>query len=385
MTNFGTSLEPYISLGLEPYRGGSGNEPYRSGVRVEPYRNGVVIEPYRGGASTEPYPPASDNGALLSDALNISASAVVRLDDKLAGAAVKELGDTLMRREAWVRATLAQAELLGPLSFENDALWLMPTVGKSGALRGGAKSLLALKGPDDALLLKQVGLVVNRKDERPDRKAEILVQISRFWPFWTAVTGLSATATPRCFELLSIAAELSPAIGQSFKQHVNCKRPSEMSPQVQPMIETPGHASFPSGHATGAWLFVRIASTLLDLDPADGRLKQLERLASRIADNRVVAGVHYPMDSEAGHVLGDVLAQYFIARCHGEDIEAGRSHTAGSPAREEPNADKPLAASVPRSDILNKLWNAARDELGLQRSEPVAKRAAARRSAKAKP
>ena len=43
---------------------------------------------------------------------------------------------------------------------------------------------------------------------------------------------------------------------------------------------------------------------------------QLIRLASRVAVNRTVAGVHFPVDSAAGCFLGLTLGEYFCRALH---------------------------------------------------------------------
>src|SRR4030095_6798907 len=96
-------------------------------------------------------------------------------------------------------------------------------------------------------------------------------------------------------------------------------RPHELSPQVQPMIPTPNHGSWPSGHATEAHAVARVLFELVArgaVAAADNQLRELlMRQAARIAINRTVAGMHYPVDSMAGQALGLAVGEYFIQRC----------------------------------------------------------------------
>ena len=83
---------------------------------------------------------------------------------------------------------------------------------------------------------------------------------------------------------------------------------------IQPLIMTPGHDSWPSGHATESFLIARLLSRFAkgsgggaDVEP------QMMAIAQRIAENREVAGVHFLADSTAGRVLGDTLARFVLS------------------------------------------------------------------------
>ena len=115
---------------------------------------------------------------------------------------------------------------------------------------------------------------------------------------------------------------------------------------------------------------------------------QLNRLSFRIAQNRVVAGLHYPVDSIAGHALGAMLARYLVWLT--ADLLPGTKKglpLIGATAfrdvgaivgdTEEPSFDLfvddaqqdhvippavPLPKSVPAAPVLRDLWTLARRE-----------------------
>ena len=81
-----------------------------------------------------------------------------------------------------------------------------------------------------------------------------------------------------------------------------------------PPIDVPGHASYPSGHATESYLLAEMLKEVMPVaaskenDTGKPDSTPLRRLAERVARNREVLGLHYPSDSAAGKYLGDQSA-----------------------------------------------------------------------------
>ncbi|HEU0150469.1 MAG TPA: phosphatase PAP2 family protein, partial [Bradyrhizobium sp.] len=172
-----------------------------------------------------------------------------------------------------------------------------------------------------------------------------------------------------------------------FKQALACYRPIEYNAEVQPMITTPGHGSFPMGHATQAHAVAYVLKQLLKLDktahpPHKWVIDQFDRQAARIATNRVIAGLHFPVDSMAGRMLGVALGEYFYGRCTGHQTFMSRTFNSavidGQPTLdfnpfsadqkldEAPTAGKlysySAGTSVTRSDLMEHLWDKAQHE-----------------------
>lgn len=180
------------------------------------------------------------------------------------------------------------------------------------------QSLTNLSRPTEKIFMQQLDLVANYAELREDRNIEILTQMVPQWPFWSSIIGLSSHRHKWTIELISLALSLASHVEMRFKHAFACPRPVDLSPQIQPMIPTPGHASWPSGHATEAFLVSTLLQALL---PNGAKYQeQLDRQAARIAVNRTVAGLHYPVDSAVGRLLGTSLAEFFVARCTGQKV-----------------------------------------------------------------
>lgn len=95
------------------------------------------------------------------------------------------------------------------------------------------------------------------------------------------------------------------------KDHFDRLRPPHADPAVRPSLPRPHAASrsYPSGHATEAHLY---AAVLGELFPE--RREALEAHARRLSWARILGGVHYPTDLEAGRRLAQALFQALRGR-----------------------------------------------------------------------
>jgi len=107
--------------------------------------------------------------------------------------------------------------------------------------------------------------------------------------------------------LESFMAPVSAAYGGIKRQQARV-RPYLAHPELRPCLPPEGTGSFPSGHAV--W-FRATAELLADLLPE--RRERLELVGRQGGANRVLCGVHYPSDVEAGQRFGAAAARQIIA------------------------------------------------------------------------
>jgi hypothetical protein len=215
---------------------------------------------------------------------------------------------TPQHHDARVRATLYDFELQSALLFEADGHETAHLKYRLPA--GAAAPLMQITRPTLGIFREQALHVEQMAQLRSERFNEILPEITPQFPLWTAVANLSAERTPRTLELIDCGLRLTSSVVQQFKHQFVCPRPNEYSPLIQPIIQTPAHRSYPSGHATQAFFVARLLQLLAGPRCPPAMAQQLQAQAARIAQNREVAGVHFPADSLAGRLLGDTLAHH---------------------------------------------------------------------------
>ncbi len=182
--------------------------------------------------------------------------------------------------------------------------------------------LFTITRPKKEIFNEQIVFVKDYAALRSDRVAEITAQLGLPITFFSSIVQLDPNRTRWTLELLHAALRFASIVVMRCKHSMACRRPQEYSPQIQPIISTPLHSAYPSGHAVQAFITAKVLCHLLRKSGhpayADGNLvAQLKGQAARIAINRTVAGVHFPVDSAAGAVLGSALADYLISRCKG--------------------------------------------------------------------
>jgi membrane-associated phospholipid phosphatase len=232
---------------------------------------------------------------------------------------------TLRRLQANVRAVLAEQELLQGISIVD-----MPSATRKVSLQLDAPltPIVTLEAPPLDVFINQLKLVDAFSDLRTERTEDILSQVVPQSAHWSAIAGLTPDRHRFTYEVLGIGLRFAMMQVMRFKHALECPRPIDLSRRIQPMILTPGYSAFPSGHSTEAHFLAELLTALMSdagrpdaqepaVNPKQRSLQaQLNRLAFRVAENRVVAGLHYPIDSLAGQVLGVTLAHYVAWACN---------------------------------------------------------------------
>ena len=144
--------------------------------------------------------------------------------------------------------------------------------------------------------------------------SEILTQVNVPYAFFAMVANLQPGRHRYTYELMSAALKLSGLAVMRFKHFFRVRRPADRSALVQPVLLTPNHGAYPAGHSTQCGFLAHVLKDLIGASRGADLDAQLDALALRISDNRVVAGVHFEEDMTAGLALGKELGDYFLRK-----------------------------------------------------------------------
>lgn len=249
-------------------------------------------------------------------------------------------------------------------------------------------ALMTLFRPSKEVFRQQLQTVRAYADLRSDRIAETINQTFDLLSFFGMIGHLSASRNAATLDVLSAVLRLAVHVEMPVKHFCRSARPIDYAPQIQPMIQTPDHSSYPSGHAIEVFAAATVMARLMTgLGPREalaggGSASQIAampfRVAHRIATNRTIAGVHFPVDSAAGAVMGCALGEavYQIATENGPiDWPQPREVRFGPPAessgpfdltlgwlRDAMEADAASGRVGNRNTVLGALWAEAVSE-----------------------
>lgn len=137
--------------------------------------------------------------------------------------------------------------------------------------------------------------------------ADVPVHVEQF----SVAVGLTPAALknlPKLQQLSGRLRILGAAIMDSAKRAYARPRPFRLDTRVQPCIERPASDAYPGGHATWAYM---TALVLADMLPE--KRSVIMARADEFARSRVLGGVHYPSDNDAGRLAGTVIAAMLFA------------------------------------------------------------------------
>jgi hypothetical protein len=162
--------------------------------------------------------------------------------------------------------------------------------------------------PAPALLPAQdelIGLQRLKEVLRPERLGEIHDQDRDFLHSFWRLLKINRTDQQHVFALIEGIHHDAFVSVRRHKLVFNRPRPYQFDPALEPPFFR-GHPSYPSGHATQAFA---VALGLLAIIPsrAEELKQEVLKLATRIAFNREIAGLHFPTDTQAGAELANEL------------------------------------------------------------------------------
>lgn len=114
----------------------------------------------------------------------------------------------------------------------------------------------------------------------------------------SAVDNLTREKFLNVYKLLDKVGRTSRVVTDNAKNYWHTDRPYMVDKNIKPLIEAHSNKSYPSGHTSGSYTWAYVLA-LLYPEKADVFYKKAENIAT----NRILVGMHFPYDIEAGKRL----------------------------------------------------------------------------------
>ncbi len=132
----------------------------------------------------------------------------------------------------------------------------------------------------------------------------------------------SAEKFPRAEAFFEKVQRNTDVLLDSAKNHWTRARPFAANPDLRPCVHTPRGSSYPSGHATFATATAIILAAMVP-----EKREQIFARAEDYRQNRMIGGVHYKSDIEAGRICGTVIAAFMFQNpAFQEDFAEVKAH-----------------------------------------------------------
>lgn len=214
----------------------------------------------------------------------------------------------MLRRRSPSLALALMAVLWAPLSARAEA----PSCGSISDSRSNVFIKLVMPPPCDdceetKAELKELAQIQDARSpaEQDHARADITISLARFLD--GAEIKFDAAALDKCGSFFDKLSKLTKEAGSNAKNTFCRTRPYKLSGStlqpLQNVDDLKNSPSYPSGHTTYGTLIGTVLAQMLP--------EKRDQLYARIADygrSRMVAGVHYRSDVDAGKILGAAIA-----------------------------------------------------------------------------
>lgn len=153
--------------------------------------------------------------------------------------------------------------------------------------------------------------------------------VSPFTSFSDVVgDGFQKKGYPVTAELFKNVERDALYVADTAKDHWDRPRPPLVDPRIKPCVAQQKNGSFPSSHAARGVVY---AAVLAELFPEKKRA--ILARGEQIGLDRVIAGIHFPSDVEAGQKIGKATAEKLMADpAFRADLDRAKAECRATPA-----------------------------------------------------